>query len=57
MLGAPTTATWEWVRAVGKAMRRDILQGPGYGEARAPWDRRALTAYTWLYTDRGSQAS
>ncbi|RPB18667.1 hypothetical protein L211DRAFT_718874 [Terfezia boudieri ATCC MYA-4762] len=38
-----------------KAARAETRTAPGFGVRRCEWNRHALSAYTWLRTDRGPQ--
>ena len=54
--GAPRTATYEGLRAYGKAIRKQLRAQPSLGMGHRPlWNRRALSAYTWMRTNRGPQ--
>jgi len=51
----PRTATHEGIRAASRANRREIRTQPGFGKRRTAWHRHALSAYTWLRTEKGPQ--
>lgn len=52
----PTTATQEGLRAHHKALRRDYRAQATLGlGSRVGWHRKALSAYTWMRTNRGPQ--
>ena len=53
---APTYATYEGLRAHGKAIRKELRAQPSLGMGRRTlWSRKALSAYTWMRTNRGPQ--
>ena len=52
---SPQEGTEEGLRALGKAVRKAARVEAGYGQRRVLWDRHALSAYTWLRTDKGPQ--
>lgn len=54
-VGAPNIATREGVRAFSRSIGRKERQEPGFGHRRTEWGRHALSAYTWLRTNRGPQ--
>ncbi|KAF8451403.1 hypothetical protein BGX38DRAFT_1269417 [Terfezia claveryi] len=45
------------LRASSKAIRKEARMKAGYGIRRVDWNRHALSAYTWLRTNRGPQKS
>lgn len=45
------------IRQASKASRAKCRTAPGFGVRRSDWNRQALSAYTWLRTDRGPQKS
>ena len=54
--GAPTYATYQGLRAHGKAIRKQLRAQPSFGMGCRPlWNRRALSAYTWMRTNKGPQ--
>ena len=54
--GLPTVATYEGLRAYHKQVRKTYRAQPslGFGN-KVLWGRKALSAYTWLRTNRGPQ--
>ncbi|KAF8417691.1 hypothetical protein EV426DRAFT_681953 [Tirmania nivea] len=48
-------ATAAGIRAAAKARRKDMRSEPGFGANRCLWHKHALSAYTWLRTNRGPQ--
>lgn len=55
IVGSPRKSTEEGVRATPKARRREARHNQGFGQQISDWHRQALSAYTWLRTDRGPQ--
>ncbi|KAF8422185.1 hypothetical protein EV426DRAFT_706332 [Tirmania nivea] len=55
--GTERTVTEGGIRAASKAIRKEARTRTGYGKRRCEWDRRALSAYTWMRTDRGPHKS
>ncbi|KAF8422939.1 hypothetical protein EV426DRAFT_669791 [Tirmania nivea] len=53
--GTQQVATAAGIRTAAKARRKDMRSEPGYGSNRCLWHRHALSAYTWLRTNRGPQ--
>lgn len=53
----PRIATHEDIRQRSKEERRGQRTQPGFGMRCTDWGRHALSAYTWLRTDKGSQMS
>ncbi|KAF8417719.1 hypothetical protein EV426DRAFT_682033 [Tirmania nivea] len=53
--GSQQVATAAGIRAAAKARRKDMRSEPGFGANRCLWHRHALSAYTWLRTNRGPQ--
>ena len=52
----PNTATHEGLRAYGKAIRKEYRSQATFGSGNRPlWRRRALSAYTWMCTNKGPQ--
>ena len=53
---SPNIATYEGLRAYGKAIRKSERAQPSFGNGNRPlWRRRSLSAYTWMRTNRGPQ--
>ena len=54
--GSPNITTFEGLRAHGKAIRKEARSQPGFGMGNRPmWNRRSLSAYTWMRSNRGPQ--
>ena len=54
--GLPSAATYEGLRAHHKAIRKQYRGQPSLGLGRRVlWSRKALSAYTWMRTNRGPQ--
>lgn len=49
------TVTEGGMRQASKTLRSRARTAPGSGVSRCEWNRHALSAYTWLRTDRGPQ--
>lgn len=50
--GSPRVATEEGIRTISKATRREERVAKGMGLRRMDWTRGAISAYTWLRTNR-----
>ena len=54
--GSPNITTFEGLRAYGKAIRREARSQATFGLGnKIRWSRRALSAYSWMRTNRGPQ--
>lgn len=51
----PRIATSGGLRASSKALRKATRTEKGFGVRRTEWNRQALSAYSWMRTDRGPQ--
>lgn len=49
------TVTEGGIRQTSRSTRAKARTAPGFGVRRCEWNRHALSAYTWLRTDRGPQ--
>jgi len=55
--GATQVATKGGVRPIPKATRAPRRSRQGFGKRRTDWRRHALSSYTWMRTNRGTQKS
>lgn len=54
---SPWTATPSGLKAFSKAQRRLDRYTPSFGKSNTSWSQQALTAYTWLRTDKSPHAT
>jgi len=52
---SPQKVTHEGLKAASRNNRKASRTQPGFGKRRTDWHRHALSAYTWLRTERGPQ--
>ena len=54
--GSPNIVTFEGLRAHGKSIRKEVRAQPTLGLGSRPlWNRRALSASTWMRSNKGPQ--
>jgi len=53
--GSRAIAIAEDIKAFSRGSRKDERFEKGFGQRKSDWHRRALSAYTWLRTERDPQ--